>query len=97
MPLLAPSRTSDDLGKLLLRVTLAFLILLHGIAKVLNGVDPIMGMLARQGFPPALAYLVYLGEVIAPVLIIIGIWTRPAALIIAINMVVAVWLVHMRE
>jgi uncharacterized membrane protein YphA (DoxX/SURF4 family) len=34
------------------------------------------------------------GEVLAPLLLIVGLWTRPAAVVVAINMVVAVLLVH---
>ncbi|MDF3034984.1 MAG: DoxX family protein, partial [Paucimonas sp.] len=32
-----------------------------------------------------------------PALVLIGLWTRPAALVIAINMIVAVLLVHTKE
>lgn len=91
------SRPGEDLGKLLLRVTLAVLILLHGVAKLIGGIDFIIGMLEKIGIPAALGYLVFAGEVIAPVLVLIGIWTRPAALVIAINMIVAVLLVHTHE
>lgn len=91
------SSPSDDLGKLVLRVALALFILLHGIAKLLGGVGFIAGMLAKVGMPDAFAYLVYVGEVIAPLLVLIGIWTRAAALVIAINMVVAIILVHTPE
>jgi putative oxidoreductase len=34
------------------------------------------------------------GEVLAPILVVIGFLTRPAALVICINMIVAVYLVH---
>ena len=89
---------SDDTGKLVLRVALGILILLHGIAKVGGkGVDGIGGMLASHGLPAALAYLTYVGEIVAPVLLIVGLFTRPAALIVAINMVVAIWLVHLKD
>jgi len=89
---------SDDTGKLVLRVALGILILLHGIAKVGGkGVDGVGGMLASHGLPAALAYLTYVGEIIAPVLLIVGLFTRPAALIVAINMVVAIWLVHLKD
>lgn len=88
---------SEDLGKLILRATLALLILLHGIAKVLGGAGPIIGLVSKVGLPPALGYLVYIGEVAAPLLVLFGIWTRAGALIIAINMVVAIWLVHTKE
>lgn len=94
---MATASSSDDLGKLILRLALGILILLHGIAKLTGGVGFIAGMLGKMGMPEALAYLVYVGEVLAPALLIIGLWTRPAALIVAINMVVAIWLVHMGE
>lgn len=88
---------NDDLAKLILRVALALLLLFHGVSKLIGGVGFITGMLADLGLPPALAYLVYLGEVIAPLMILIGVWTRPAALIVAGNMIVAVALVHLGE
>ena len=88
---------SDDLGKLILRVALGVLILLHGIAKLSKGVDGIGGMLSSHGLPAILAYLVYVGEVVAPVLLIVGLFTRPAAWAVAANMVVAIWLVHMKD
>ena len=86
--------TTEDIGKLVLRVTLGVLILLHGIAKISTGIAPILGMVAKAGLPEAFGYLVYVGEVLAPILVIVGLWTRPAALVIAINMVVAVALAH---
>ncbi|WP_151637173.1 DoxX family protein [Noviherbaspirillum aerium] len=88
---------SEDFGKLILRVSLALLILLHGVAKIMNGVGGIEGMVAKIGLPPAFAYLVYVGEVIAPLLVLVGLMTRPAALVIAINMVFAVVLAHMQD
>lgn len=88
---------SEDLGKLVLRITLAILILLHGIAKLQHGIDFITGLVTNAGLPTAFAYLVYVGEVLAPILVLVGLFTRPAALIIAINMIVAIALVHMNE
>jgi len=83
-----------DLGKLVLRVTLSLLILFHGVSKIFHGIDSIIGMINRAGLPSAVAYFVYIGEVVAPILVLLGIWVRPAALVIAINMTVAVLLVH---
>jgi len=87
-------QTASDFGKLVLRVTLGGLMLLHGISKISSGAASILGLMANTGLPPALGYLVYIGEVLAPLLLILGLWTRPAALIVAINMIVAVGLVH---
>lgn len=86
--------SSDDLAKLVLRASLAIFMLFHGLSKVLGGIDPIIGMVGKIGMPAAFAYLVYIGEVVAPLLVLLGIWTRPAALVIAVNMVVAVLLAH---
>ena len=84
----------QDSGKLVLRLALGLLILFHGISKILHGIAPILGAVEKAGLPQPFAYLVYLGEVAAPLLVLIGFWTRPAALVIAINMIVAVYLVH---
>jgi putative oxidoreductase len=88
---------ANDFGKLILRLTLGILILLHGIAKIMGGPTMITGLVAKVGLPPALGYLVYVGEVIAPVLLLVGVWSRVAAAIIAINMITAVWLVHREQ
>ena len=89
--------TSEDIGKLVLRITLAILILLHGVSKLQNGIDFISGLVSGAGLPSAFAYLVYIGEVVAPLLVLIGLFTRPAALLIAVNMIAAIVLVHMGE
>ncbi|MCC6531437.1 MAG: DoxX family protein [Burkholderiales bacterium] len=86
-----------DLGRLILRLALGILVLLHGIAKIAGGPAGIVGLVEKAGLPGPLGYLVYLGEVLAPLLLIAGWWTRLAALVIAINMVVAVALVHQAE
>ncbi len=88
---------SDDAGKLVLRLVLGVLVLLHGLFKIVNGPGSVMGSLAKAGLPTSIAYLVYLGEVVAPAFIIVGLWTRPAALVVAINMLVAVGLVHLGQ
>lgn len=84
----------DDLGKLVLRLALGLMVLLHGVAKLVGGIGFVTGALQKLGLPGAIGYLVYVGEVIAPLLIVFGLWTRLAALILAGNMVVAVLLMH---
>jgi putative oxidoreductase len=85
---------NDALGKLLLRLTIAFLMLPHGIAKVTGGVDGIAGMLAAVGVPGFVAYGVWIGELVAPAMLIAGYYARVGAAIIVINMIVAIALVH---
>src|SRR5690606_9651374 len=90
-------RNADDLGKLVLRLTLGILILLHGIAKIMSGPAGVGGMLSKAGLPSEISYLVYVGEVLAPILLIIGVWTRPAALVIVFNMLFAIYLAHAHQ
>lgn len=85
----------EDLGKLVLRVVVGGLMLPHGMAKFnQQAVEKLGGMLTANGLPEVLVYGVYVGEVLAPILMIIGYFTRPAAAIFALNMVVAVGLAH---
>jgi len=83
-----------DAALLVLRLVLGVLMLLHGIGKLPSPPDFIVGALAKAGLPSVLAYGVYLGEIVGPVLIIIGVWTRLGAFLIAGNMVVAVLMAH---
>jgi len=85
---------AEDGGKLVLRLTLGILILLHGLSKITGGVSGISGMLQGAGLPAALAYGVYVGEVAAPLLVIIGFYARIGALVIVVNMLFAIGLAH---
>ena len=93
----ANHQSGQDLGKLVLRVSLGVLILFHGLSKVVGGPAFILGLVQKAGLPAVFGYGVYVGEVLAPLLMILGLWTRLAALIVAVNMVVAVLLVHLGE
>lgn len=86
---------TDDFGKLVLRLTLGGLLLFHGVHKILTGIDPIRGMIGAHGLPDYLAFGVYVGEVLAPVLIILGLFSRIGGALVVINMLVAILLVHM--
>ena len=88
---------AEDSGKLVLRLAVGILILLHGIAKLRHGLGDVATSLARFHIPAALGYLVYVGEVLAPLLMIVGLWTRPAALLVAATMAVALVLGHTHE
>jgi putative oxidoreductase len=88
------TRTNADLGRLLLRVGLGAGILFHGVAKLMSGIDGLAQLVTTNGLPGFVAYGVYLGEVVAPVLVILGWYSRVGALVIAINMVFAVFLAH---
>ena len=88
---------SEDAGKLVLRLGLGLIILVHGISKLSGGLGYISGLLTSHDLPPALAYLVYVGEIVAPLLLILGLYSRPAASIVAINMIAAIGLVRYKD
>ena len=85
-----------DAGKLIVRLSVGGLMLFHGVAKIMHpgSLDFIAGMLAGYSLPAMLAYGVYIGEVIAPLMVIVGYKARIGGLIIAVNMLFAIVLAH---
>ena len=86
----------DAAGKLILRLTVGILMLFHGVSKILHpaSLDFISKQLASAGLPAVIAYGVHLGEVVAPLMIIFGIFARIGGLIVTVNMIFAILLVH---
>ena len=90
------TQRTDDAGKLLLRLSVGGLMFFHGLAKVRDHSfieDAVMG----AGLPSWTAYGVFIGEIVAPLLLIIGLFTRAAALLLMIDMIAALTLVHSGE
>lgn len=87
----------DDFGKLVLRLTVGVLLLFHGIHKALTGIAEIKQMLVAHGLPDMLANGVYIGEIVAPVLIVIGLFSRAGGVLVMINMIVAIALAGVPE
>lgn len=88
---------NESTGKLILRLALGGMILLHGIAKLTGGVGGLSGMVVAAGLPAFVTYGVYVGEVAAPILVLLGWYSRIGAALIAINMVFAIALAHSGE
>src|SRR5437660_1774682 len=86
-------RLMTDTGKLILRLAVAILLGFHGISKLTKGIAWMAGPLQGHHLPIFLSYGVYIAEVIAPLLLIIGVLTRPAALVIAFELSMALYLV----
>lgn len=89
--------TGIDWGLLLLRIAVGGVLLFHGIFKVRHGVAWIGAMLRPIGLPAALANGVYVAEIVAPVLLILGLFTRVAGVLIAFDMLVAILLVQRHQ
>lgn len=87
----------DDIGKLVLRLSIGILLLMHGLHKLTNGIGGISAMVQANGWPFWVAYGVFVGEIIAPVLLIVGLFTRVSALIVVVNMIIAIYLAHSHQ
>ncbi len=82
---------NTDLGLLLLRISVGGLMLFHGVSKLIHGISFLVDNMGAFG------YAVYIGEVLAPIAILIGFRTRIAAVLLAITCVVAVATAHAQE
>ena len=84
-------------GIALLRVVTGFILLMHGQQKFFEfGIGGVTGMMTGLGVPaPGLmAIIVSLVELLGGISLIVGAFTRIAALLIAIDLLVALVLVH---
>jgi len=86
---------TDNIAKLILRLMLGGMMLFHGIDKALHGISFIKGLIVSQGLPEVLAYGVYVGEILAPLFLILGWKSRFWAGVIVLNMFVAIYLTQM--
>ena len=86
--------TQQNIGLLILRLTIGGLMLFHGYDKLIHGIDGIISLLIKNGLPGFTAYTVFLGELIAPILLILGYRSRLASILIALTMVAAILLAH---
>ncbi|MFJ7728626.1 DoxX family protein [Neobacillus sp. NPDC097160] len=66
----------NEIGALILRVTLGALFLIHGIVKFQGGIENIVGWFESMGLPGFMAYGVALLEIVGGVALIIGLATR---------------------
>ncbi len=90
------SSLDSDTGRFILRLSVGGMMLLHGISKILHpdSLDFISGMLSGYDLPTMIAYGVYIGEIVGPLMVIAGFYARLGGLFIAINMLFAIVLAH---
>jgi putative oxidoreductase len=74
---------ADNYGRLVLRLGVGGLMLFRGVHALLTGLDPIKQLLIQHKLPDALAYIAYAGEIVGPLLIVIGLFARIGALLVA--------------
>jgi len=85
---------NSDIAKLLLRLLVGGMMLFHGVEKIINGINGIKHLTVKAGLPEFFAYGVYIGEVIIPIFILLGLYARIASLFLAINMSMAIFLAY---
>lgn len=87
---------SNDLGLLILRISIGAMMLLHGISK-LDGISSLVTRFEGAGLPGIMAYGVYITEIIAPLLIIIGYRVRLSSLVFASGVLFIILFAHSED
>jgi putative oxidoreductase len=84
----------EPLGLLVLRVALGIIFMYHGYPKLAHLGGGMQGFFVQHGLPGYFVYVSGILETFGGALLIIGLFTRAAALLLAIEMGVAIWKVH---
>jgi putative oxidoreductase len=93
-------QTNDDAALLVLRLLLGIVFFPHGMQKLFGlfggpGFSGMMGMFTdKMGIPAVFAFLAIMAEGLGSLGLITGLLTRVAAFGIAVEMAVAVYMVH---
>lgn len=96
------AQTDDDVVGFVLRIMLALVFFPHGAQKVFGWfggpgfVGQIQAFQQYLGIPPVLGVLAILAEFLGPIALVAGLFTRLAALGIMTNMVVAIFMIHLK-
>jgi putative oxidoreductase len=83
-------KAKNEIGTLILRVTLGALFLIHGVVKFQGGIENIEGWFSSIGLPGFMAYGVALLEIIGGIALIIGFATRIVSVLFALLMIGAI-------
>jgi putative oxidoreductase len=82
------------LALLCLRWVLALIYLYHGYPKLAHPTDTMRDFFVSHGFPAYFLTVAGILECFGALLLFLGLFTRAAALLLAIEMAVAIWKVH---
>lgn len=84
----------QPLSLLVLRVALGIIFLYHGYPKLMHTHGNLQGVFVEHGLPGYFVYVSGILETFGGGLLLLGLLTRVAALLLAIEMCVAIWKVH---
>jgi putative oxidoreductase len=85
----------QPVGLAILRVALALIFVYHGYPKLVRADAGMREFFMQHGFPGYFVGLAGILECIGGGLLLIGLFTRPAALLLAAEMGIAIWRVKM--
>jgi putative oxidoreductase len=80
-----------------LRIALGIIFLYHGYPKLAHPTAQMHGAFVEHGLPSYFVQLAGIIETFGGGLLIVGLFARPAALLLAIEMCVALWKMHSRS
>jgi putative oxidoreductase len=83
-------KNNQEVGALILRITLGITFLIHGLTKFQGGIENIAGWFQNIGLPPVLAYVVATIELAGGMALVLGIATRYVSVLFVLIMLGAV-------
>lgn len=87
----------QPLALLVMRLTLGAIMVVHGYHKVFGGLQHFAHMVGGMGMPVWLGYIAAFTEFVGGLLILAGFFTRLAAFAVCVELVVAIWKVHLHN
>src|SRR5713226_7993768 len=84
----------QPLGLLAFRLALGLIFFSHGYPKLAHSSAGMQGFFVQHGLPGYFVYIAGVLEVFGAILLVLGLFTRATALLLAIEMGVAIWKVH---
>jgi putative oxidoreductase len=87
----------QPLALFMMRIALGAIMTAHGYHKVFGGLHGFAHAVGGMGLPSWLGYVSAFTEFLGGLLLILGLFTRPAAFAICINLGVAIWKVHLHN
>jgi putative oxidoreductase len=87
----------QPLALLVMRLALGAIVVTHGYDKVFGGLHHHAQMVAGMGLPAWLGYVSSFTEFLGGLLLLVGLFTRPAAFAVCVDLVVAIWKVHLHN
>src|SRR5580658_9762826 len=80
-----------------MRLALGVIMVVHGYHNVFSGLHHHVDIVHSLGMPNWLGYVSAFTEFLCGLLVLAGLFTRGAAVAFAIDMVVAIWIVHVHN